>query len=113
MRKVADKLEQLFKKDRENFENKWDDIKVFIEYGMISEEKFYERAQKFMLLKNTEGKYYTFEEYKNLIKDNQTDKNNKLIYLYSSNKDEQYSFIEAARNKGYDVLLMDGQLDTH
>ncbi len=112
-KKVADKLNEIFKNDREQFESKWDHLKLFIEYGMVTDEKFYERAEKFTLFKNNEGKYYTFEEYQNLIKENQTDKNNKLVYLYSTNKDEQYSFIEAARNKGYDVLLMDGQLDTH
>lgn len=112
-KKVADKLHDIFKNDRKQFESKWDHLKLFIEYGMVTDEKFYERAEKFSLFKNTEGNYYTFEEYKELIKDNQTDKNNKLIYLYATNKDEQYSFIEAAKNKGYDVLLMDGQLDTH
>ncbi|MBE9492350.1 MAG: molecular chaperone HtpG [Bacteroidetes bacterium] len=113
MRKVADKLEELFKKDRKSFENKWDDIKVFIEYGMISEEKFYERAEKFSLLKNIDNKYFTFKEYKNHIKEQQTNKDKKLVYLYTNNKEEQHSFIESARERGYDVLLMDGILDSH
>jgi len=112
-KKVADRLMDIFKKDRKEFEKKWDDLKLFIEYGMISEEKFYERAAKFSLLKNTDGKYFTFEEYEKLIKDNQTDKDKNLIYLYATQKDEQHSFIEAAKSKGYDVLLMDGHLDTH
>ena len=112
-KKVADRLAEIFKNDREQFEKKWDDLKLFIEYGMITEEKFYEKAEKFALFKNTEGKYFTFEEYKNLIKENQTDKNKTLIYLYSTHKEEQFSFIDAARSKGYDVLDMEGQLDTH
>ncbi|MBN1116774.1 MAG: molecular chaperone HtpG [Bacteroidales bacterium] len=112
-KKVADRLAEIFKNDREQFEKKWDNLKLFIEYGMVSEEKFYEKAQKFALLKNTEGKYFTFEEYEKLIKENQTDKNKNLVYLYTSDKDAQYSFIDAARSKGYDVLIMDGQLDTH
>lgn len=112
-KKVADRLEEIFKNDREQFEKKWDDLKLFIEYGMVTEEKFYEKATKFVLLKNTEGKYYTLDEYEKLIKDNQTDKNKKLIYLYATDRQAQYSFIEAARNKGYDVLLMDGHLDVH
>jgi molecular chaperone HtpG len=112
-KKVADRLAEIFKNDREQFEKKWDDLKLFIEYGMISEEKFYEKAEKFTLLKNTEGKYFTFEEYKKLIKDNQTDKNKTLVYLYATNVEDQHSFIDAARAKGYDVLIMDGQLDTH
>jgi len=113
MKKVADKLEDIFKNDREQFEKKWDDIKVFIEYGMISEEKFYERGKKFSLLKNTENKYFTLDEYNEKVKVNQEDKDKKVIYLYSTNKDEQYSCIEAATEKGYDVLLMDGVLDNH
>ncbi|MBN1131825.1 MAG: molecular chaperone HtpG [Bacteroidales bacterium] len=112
-KKVADRLEEIFKNDREQFEKKWDDLKLFIEYGMMSEDKFYERAVKFALLKNTEGKYFTLEEYEKLIKPSQTDKHKTLVYLYSTNRDGQYSFIETAREKGYDVLLMDGQLDTH
>ena len=113
VKKVADRLYDIFKNQREEFEKKWDDLKLFITYGMMQDEKFYERAEKFALFKNTEGKYFTFEEYEKLIQDNQTDKNKKLIYLYATNKEEQYTFIEAARNKGYDVLLMDGYLDTH
>jgi molecular chaperone HtpG len=112
-KKVADRLNSLFKKNREEFEKKWDDLKLFINYGMISEEKFYEKAVDFALLKNCDGKYFTFEEYKNLIKDNQTDKNKFLVYLYSTDKTDQYAYIEKARNRGYDVLLMDGQLDLH
>ncbi|HNY07868.1 MAG TPA: molecular chaperone HtpG, partial [Bacteroidales bacterium] len=112
-KKVADKLEEIFKTNREDFEKKWDDIKVFIEYGMISDEKFYERAEKFCLFKNTDGKYFTFEEYKKQIKDTQTDKNKQLVYLYANNAEEQYSYIEAAKERGYDVLLMDGVLDNH
>ncbi|MEA3477852.1 MAG: molecular chaperone HtpG, partial [Bacteroidota bacterium] len=113
MRKVADKLEELFKKDRKSFEEKWDDIKVFIIYGMISEEKFYERAEKFSLLKNTESKYFTFDEYKNHIKTNQTDKDKKLVYLYSNALEDHHTFIETAKDRGYDVLLLDGVLDNH
>ena len=112
-KKVADRLQEIFKNQREEFEKKWDNLKMFITYGMITDEKFYERAEKFALLKNTDSKYFTFEEYEKLIKDNQTDKNKKLIYLYTTNKDEQYSFIENARNKGYDVLMLDGHLDSH
>lgn len=113
MKKVADKLEDIFKNDREDFEKKWDDIKIFIEYGMISEEKFYERAQKFALLKNTEGKFFTFDEYKDHIKDSQTDKDNKLVYLYTTDEDGQYSYIKQAKEKGYDVLVMDSPIDSH
>jgi molecular chaperone HtpG len=112
-RKVADKLAELFKKDRKVFEEKWDDIKVFIEYGMISEPKFYEKAEKFALLKNTEGKFFTFEEYKKHIEKTQTDKEKKLIYLYATDVDAQHSYIETAKERGYDVLLMDGVLDNH
>lgn len=112
-KKVADKLEELFKKERTRYEEKWDSLKLFIEYGMLSEEKFNDRALKFALLKNTEAKYFTLEEYKTLIESTQTDKNGNLIYLYASDRQEQYSHIEAAKEKGYDVLLMDGQLDTH
>ncbi|MBS4058612.1 MAG: molecular chaperone HtpG [Bacteroidales bacterium] len=112
-KKVADKLEDLFKKDRENFEKKWDDIKIFIQYGMISDPKFYERAEKFVLLKNTEGKFFTLEEYEKHIEGQQKDKHKKLIYLYSSNKEEQFGYIEQATSRGYDVLLMDGVLDSH
>ncbi len=112
-KKVADKLEELFKKERTRHEEKWDSLKLFIEYGMLSEEKFNDRALKFALLKNTEAKYFTLEEYKTLIESTQTDKNGNLIYLYASDRQEQYSHIEAVKEKGYDVLLMDGQLDTH
>jgi molecular chaperone HtpG len=112
-KKVADRLEEIFKNSREEFEKKWDDLRLFIHYGMMSEEKFYDRAAKFALLKNTDGKYFTFEEYEKLIKENQTDKNKSLVYLYATDKQEQLSFIETAKNKGYDVLLMDGHLDTH
>lgn len=112
-KKVADRLEEIFKNDRENFEKKWDDLKLFITYGMITEEKFYDRAEKFSLFKNTEGKYFTFGEYETLIKENQTDKNKTLIYLYATDEQAQHSFIENAKAKGYDVLLMNGQLDAH
>ena len=112
-KKVADRLEEIFKNDRAQFESKWDDLKLFIEYGMLSDEKFSDRAEKFSLLKNVDGKYFTLEEYEELIKENQTDKNKSLVYLYTTDKDEQFSYIEAAKAKGYDVLLMDGQLDTH
>jgi molecular chaperone HtpG len=112
-KKVADRLNDIFKNNRDEFEKKWDNLKLFIEYGMITEEKFYEKASKFALLKNTDDKYFTFEEYEGLIKENQTDKNNTLVYLYSTNKTDQFSYIEKAKNKGYDVLLLDGQLDTH
>ncbi|GHV22396.1 chaperone protein htpG [Bacteroidia bacterium] len=112
-KKVADRLEEIFKNDRPQFEEKWDSLKLFIEYGILSDEKFYEKAEKFTLLKNIDDKFFTMEEYKSLINDNQTDKDGNLIYLYSNNKTSQYSYIEAAKNKGYDVLLMDGQLDVH
>ena len=112
-KKVADRLEEIFKNDRPQFEEKWDSLKLFIQYGMLTDEKFYDRAVKFALFKDVEGKYFTFEEYKNLIKDNQTDKEGNLIYLYTTNKDEQYSYIQAAKDKGYSVLEMDGQLDVH
>jgi molecular chaperone HtpG len=112
-KKVADRLQEIFNTNRPEFENKWDNLKLFIEYGMITDDKFYERAEKFTLFKNTEGKFFTFEEYENHIKGNQTDKNKSLVYLYSTDKEAQYSFVEAARSKGYDVLLMDGQLDIH
>ena len=112
-KKVADRLEEIFKNDRPQFEEKWESLKVFIEYGILSDDKFYERAEKFTLLKNIDDKAFTLEEYKTLISDNQTDKDGNLIYLYSNNKTSQYSYLEAAKNKGYDVLLMDGQLDVH
>lgn len=112
-KKVADRLEELFKNERNKLEEKWDNLKLFIEYGMLSDEKFYDRAEKFALFKNTEGKYFSFEEYKKLIESNQTDKDKKLVYLYSSDIQKQYTYIESARNKGYDVLLMDSHLDSH
>ena len=112
-KKVADRLNDIFKNNREEFEKKWDNLKLFIEYGMITDEKFYEKVSKFSLLKNTDDKYFTFEEYEKIIKDNQTDKNKSLIYLYSTNKTDQFTYIEKAKNKGYDVLLLDGQLDVH
>ncbi|MEN8157828.1 MAG: molecular chaperone HtpG [Bacteroidota bacterium] len=112
-KKVADRLEDIFKNDRKQFEEKWDDLKLFIVYGMMSDEKFHERAEKFALVKNIDGKYFTLKEYEELIKEKQTDKNKSLIYLYATDRAEQYSYIEAAKAKGYDVLLMDGQLDTH
>lgn len=110
-KKVADRLQGIFKEDRKAYEEKWDDLKLFINYGMLSEESFYDRAKDFALFKDTEGKHFTFDEYRTLIKDNQTDKDGQLIYLYATNKEEQYSYIEAARAKGYSVLLLDGQLD--
>ena len=112
-KKVADRLEEIFKNEREAWEQKWDNIKLFIEYGMLSDEKFCERALKFALLKNTDGKYFSLEDYRKGIADNQTDKDKKVVYLYATNVDEQYSFIESAKNKGYDVLLMDCELDSH
>lgn len=110
-KKVADRLQSIFKNDRKQFEEKWNDLKLFINYGMLTQEDFYSKAEKFALLGDTDGKFYTYDEYKTLIKDDQTDKYGTLIYLYTSNKEEQYSYIEAATNKGYNVLLMDGQLD--
>ena len=110
-KKVSDRLSSIFKSDRKQFEEKWDDIKIFINYGMLSESDFYDKAKAFALLKDTEGKMYTFEEYQTLIKGEQTDKDGNLIYLYANNKDDQYSYIDAANAKGYNVLLMDGQLD--
>lgn len=110
-KKVSDRLQSIFKNDRKEFEEKWDDLKIFINYGMLTQEDFYEKASKFALFKDTDNKYYTFEEYQTLIKDNQTDKNGSLIYLYANNLDEQYTYIDAVKNKGYNVLLMDGQLD--
>ena len=112
-KKVADKLEELFKNNREDFEKKWDDIKIFIEYGMLSDEKFYERAEKFALFKNTDDKYFTFDEYKTRIEPLQKDKDKVLVYLYATNKEEQYSYIAKAKEKGYDVLVMDSILDSH
>jgi molecular chaperone HtpG len=113
MKKVSDKLEEIFKNNREDFEKKWDDIKVFIQYGMISEPKFYERAEKIALFKNVDGKYFTFDEYKKHIEKTQKDKDSKLIYLYTTDKDDQHAFIEAAKGRGYDVLEMSGILDNH
>lgn len=110
-KKVADRLQEIFNSDRKQFEEKWNDVKLFIEYGMLSDEKFNERAMKFALLRNTEDKYFTFEEYKNIIATEQTDKDGNIIYLYATDKVAQYSYIEAATARGYDVLLMDGQLD--
>ena len=110
-KKVADRLQSIFKNDRKEFESKWDDLKLFINYGMLTQDDFYEKAEKFALLKDTDSHYYTFEEYNTLIKDNQTDKDGNLIYLYANNTDEQYTYIAAAKDKGYNVLLMDGQLD--
>ena len=110
-KKVSDRLSSLFKNDRKDFEAKWDDIKIFIHYGMLSENDFYDKANKFALLKDTDGKFYTYEEYQTLIKDNQTDKDGNLIYLYAQNKEDQFSYIQAAEAKGYNVLLMDGELD--
>ena len=111
-KKVADRLNGIFKENRKEYEEKWDDLKIFINYGMLSQEDFYDRAKDFCLLKDVEGKYFTLDEYKTLIKDEQTDKDGNLIYLYANNLEEQYSYIEAAKAKGYSVLLMDGQLDT-
>lgn len=112
-KKVADKLEELFKNNREEFEKKWDDIKLFIQYGMISEEKFKDRASKFCLLKNVDNKYFTFEEYENHIKTNQTNKDKKIVHIYATDKEEQHSFIDAVKEKGYDVLLLDTPIDSH
>lgn len=110
-KKVADRLAQIFKDDRKDYEAKWDDLKLFINYGMLSQEDFYDRAKDFALFKDVDGKYFTFDEYKTLIKDNQTDKSGDLIYLYATNKDEQYTYIQSAQTKGYSVLMFDGQLD--
>ncbi|MDX9943065.1 MAG: molecular chaperone HtpG [Bacteroidales bacterium] len=112
-KKVADKLEELFKNNRQDFEAKWDDIKIFIEYGMISEEKFRERAKKFCLLKNVDNKFFTLEEYENHIKTNQTDKEKKVVHLYATHPDDQHSFVDLAKDRGYDVLLMDTPIDSH
>lgn len=112
-KKVADRLEEIFKNERDAWEKKWDNLKLFIEYGMLSDEKFCERALKFALFKNTDGKYFSLEDYRKVIAENQTDKDKKVVYLYATDTDEQYAFIEAAKNKGYDVLLMDCELDSH
>ena len=111
-KKVSDRLAQIYKDNREDFEKKWDDLKIFIEYGMLTDEKFYDRSESFFLLKNTEKQYFTLEEYEKLIKDNQTDKDGNLVYLYTNHPEEQYTFVEAARAKGYDVLVMDDMLTT-
>lgn len=112
-KKVSDRLDEIFKSDRSQFEEKWDSLKLFIEYGILTDDKFYERAQKFCLLKNVDGKAFTFDEYKTLISAEQTDKDGNTIYLYTSNKDEQFTYIQGAKDKGYDVILFDGQLDVH
>lgn len=112
-KKVADRLEELFKNDRAKLEEKWDNLKLFIEYGMLSDEKFFERAEKFALLKNFDNKYFSFEEYKKLIEGEQKNKDNKLVYLYATDKEQQYTHIESAKKRGYDVLIMDSQLDSH
>ncbi len=112
-KKVADRLEEIFKNDRKQFEEKWDSLKLFIQYGMLSDEKFYDRAVKFALLKDVDGAYYTFDEYKTLTESNQTDKEGNLVYLYTTNADDQYSYIQAAKDKGYSILSMNGQLDVH
>ena len=111
-KKVADRLASIFKDDRKDYEQKWDDLKIFINYGMLSQDDFYDRAKDFALLKDVDGKYFTYDEYKTLIKDNQTDKDGNLVYLYANDKEGEYGYIEAAKNKGYSVLLLDGQLDT-
>ena len=110
-KKVSDRLQSIFKNDRKQFEDKWNDLKIFIDYGMLTQEDFYERAKDFAMFSDTDGKHYTFDEYQKLIKENQTDKDGVLVYLYVNNKEEQYGYIDAAKNKGYNVLLMDGQLD--
>ena len=112
-KKVADRLDEIFRNERQQLEEKWDNLKLFIEFGMLSDEKFCERAMKFALLKSTEGKYFSIEDYKTAISGGQTDKDGKVVFLYATDVDAQYSFIEAAKNKGYDVLLMDCQLDSH
>lgn len=112
-KKVADKLEEIFKKDRADFEAKWEDIKIFVQYGMLSEEKFYEKAKSFALVKNTDGKYYTLDEFAEKVKPTQTDKDKRVIYLYTSNTDEQHSFIETAKERGYEVLVFDSPIDSH
>jgi molecular chaperone HtpG len=112
-KKVADKLEEIFKKERPDFEAKWDDVKIFVQYGMISDEKFYDKASKFALVKNTEAKAFTLEEYDAHVKSNQTDKDGKTVFLYATNVDEQHTYIDAAKSRGYDVLLMDSPLDSH
>ncbi len=112
-KKVADRLEEIFKNERPQFEEKWDSLKLFIEYGVLTDEKFWDRAKKFMLVKNVDGKYFTLDEYEQLVKPNQTDKNDTKVYLYATDKTAQFTYIENAKAKGYDVLLLDGQLDVH
>src|SRR6185436_8798350 len=112
-KKVADKLEELFKKERADFEKKWDDIKIFVQYGMISDEKFYERAAKFALLKTTDNKFFTFDEFNDHVKAVQTDKDKKVVYLYATNVQEQHAYIDAAKSRGYEVRLMETMLDPH
>ncbi|MDD2799552.1 MAG: molecular chaperone HtpG [Bacteroidales bacterium] len=112
-KKVADRLQEIFKEDRKQFEEKWDSLNIIIQYGMLTDEKFYERAEKFVLLKNSDNQYFTIEEYKTLIESSQKDKDDTLVYLYSTDREHQYSYIDAAKSKGYDVLMMDGQLDVH
>ena len=112
-KKVADKLNDIFKNNRDDYESKWDDLSIFIKYGMLTEEKFYDKASSFCMFKNVDGKCFTFDEYRDVIKTNQTDKDDNVVYLYTTNKDEQYSFVQAAKDKGYDVAVLDGQLDTH
>ena len=112
-KKLGERLDKMFKDDRKGFEEKWDDIKVFIEYGMLTDEKFYEQAKKFFLLKDVQGKYYTLEEYKTLVEASQTDKDNTIIYLYTNDPTAQFTYVKAAEDKGYNVLVMDGQLDSH
>jgi molecular chaperone HtpG len=112
-KKVADKLQDMFKKDRPDFEKKWDDISIFVKYGMISDDKFYDRAKEFGLLKNTLKKYYTLEEYREYIKDMQTDKDKNVVYLYTNDPAKQHTFVETANKRAYDVLIMDGILDSH
>ena len=111
-KKVSDRLQSIFKSDRKDFEQKWDDLKIFISYGMLTEQDYYDKAKTYALLKDTEGKYFTYDEYKSLVKDNQTDKDGTLVYLYAQDRDAQYAYIEAAKNKGYSVLVMDGELDS-
>ena len=112
-KKVADRLDEIFRNERQQLEEKWDNLKLFIEYGMLSDEKFCDRAMKFCLLKNTEGKYFSIEDYKKAIEGEQTDKDKKVVFLYATDVESQYSFVEAAKAKGYDVLLLDCQLDSH
>jgi len=112
-RKVADRLNEIFTNNRQEFEKKWDDLKLFIQFGMMTDEKFYDRAIKFTLFKNIDNKYFTLDEYQNIVKSNQTDKDNNIVFLYAADKEKQYTFIQSAKDRGYDILLMDGQLDVH